>query len=182
MASSFVFVNGRVNIVPEATPFNRGDSNSDKKVDLSDGVFSLEEIARKEVRGGAIDESEKMFLREYGEKIARIMLYGGNSYSRPRDDAPRAMDVHFNPNLDARPYLEAGIDRPRALYVLWPGKGREYLCRGAVLPYLEFTSETRLTDGEFRALLDGPDRPPVPPWLASIVSGGALGKARLEEH
>ena len=40
-ASSFVFVDGRVNIVPDGIPFVRGDSNSDESVNISDPQFTL---------------------------------------------------------------------------------------------------------------------------------------------
>ncbi|MBI4605503.1 MAG: hypothetical protein HY721_26355 [Planctomycetes bacterium] len=40
-ASSFVFVNGLLNIVPDAIPFVRGDSNGDDAVDISDAKFTL---------------------------------------------------------------------------------------------------------------------------------------------
>jgi hypothetical protein len=38
---SFVLVDGRINIIPDAAPFDRGDSNDDARVDLSDAVFTL---------------------------------------------------------------------------------------------------------------------------------------------
>ncbi len=121
----------------------------------------------------------KSILEDYGERLAGVMLYGGNSYLIPRDDAPRVVDVHHNPNDPERPYLEVGIDRPRAVYILYPGKAGEYLCRGAVLPYHEFQSARRLTDGEWKALLDGDARPQVPAWLAPALAAGGIGKAKL---
>jgi len=36
----FVFVNGRIDIIPEGTPF-RGDSNHDLTLDMSDAIFTL---------------------------------------------------------------------------------------------------------------------------------------------
>jgi hypothetical protein len=41
LASSFVFVNGRINIIPDGTPFVRGDSNVDEHVDISDAQYTL---------------------------------------------------------------------------------------------------------------------------------------------
>jgi len=66
--------------------------------------------------------------------------------------------------------LHVGIGRPVALYVLYPWNGGTVLCRGAVLPYHEFVSQTRLTDGEWRALLDSDKRPTAPEWLGFIRS------------
>ena len=60
------------------------------------------------------------------------MFYDGNSYVSPNDDAPRVVDVFSNPNTGK--VLEAGVARPRALYVLYPLKGSESLSwRGASL-------------------------------------------------
>jgi hypothetical protein len=41
IANSFVFVNSRINIIPDGTPFVRGDSNDDGTTDLSDASFTL---------------------------------------------------------------------------------------------------------------------------------------------
>ena len=39
------------------------------------------------------------FLKDYGSWLAGVMLYGGNSYEVPRDDAPCIADVYQNPRL-----------------------------------------------------------------------------------
>jgi hypothetical protein len=41
LASSFVFVNGLVNIIPDGSPFVRGDSNGDLAINISDPQFTL---------------------------------------------------------------------------------------------------------------------------------------------
>jgi hypothetical protein len=109
-----------------------------------------------------------VLLRGYGTELAAIMLYGDNSYLTPQDDAPRVVDVHSNPAR--KQYLEVGIGRPRAFYVLYPWKGGETLCGGSVLPYYEFSHGTRLTDAVWRSLLDTAQRPEVPAWLRPVVS------------
>jgi hypothetical protein len=118
------------------------------------------------------NDEENQFLIAFGESLAGTMFYGGNSYLQPRDDAPRVADIFANPG---KGILQVGIDRPRALWVLYPTKDGEVLCRGAVLPYCEFTAGQRLTDGDWRARLDGPGRPVTPDWLAPIVAPEGLG-------
>ncbi|HUX15283.1 MAG TPA: DUF3160 domain-containing protein, partial [Phycisphaerae bacterium] len=108
----------------------------------------------------------------YGVRIAGIMFYGGNSYVNPRDDAPRIVDVHSDPN--SQRVLEVGIGRPRAIYVLYPYKGGEVLCRGAVMPYYEFPSGERLTDQEWKTLLDSEAAPELPEWVKPIIGPGML--------
>jgi len=139
----------------------------------------LEALAHKQLRGVALSRDEERFLRHYGEQIAGIMLYGGNAYLTPRDDAPRVVDVFANPNAAA--YLEVGIGRARALYVLYPWQGREVLCRGAVLPYYEFTSPERLTDDQWQAMLDSARRPAIPKWVEPIVGGGGITTPKLRK-
>jgi hypothetical protein len=139
----------------------------------------LESLAHKQLRGVPFNPEEKAFLEHYGEQLAAVMLYRGNSYLTPIDDAPRIVDVFSNPN--ARQSLLVGIARPRAIYVLYPYKGGEVLCRGAVLPYYEFRRSERLTDTQWKAMLDSKDRPPLPSWLRPIVVGGKLTRPTLKE-
>jgi hypothetical protein len=135
----------------------------------------LETLAHKQLRGVAFNEREQDFVRGYGKELAAIMFYGGNSYFSPRDDAPRIVDVFSSKSA----HLEVGIGRPRALYVLYPFGGKEVLCRGAVLPYYEFTHSTRLDDRAWKALLDSPNCPAPPDWLQPILPPAA--PKRLKE-
>ncbi len=140
----------------------------------------LETLAHKQLRGRPLSEDDEHFIRAYGCRIAGVMLYGGNAYLVPRDDAPRAIDVHYNPNEGE--YLEVGIARPRALYVLYPYKGGEVLCRGAVMPYYEFAHGERLTDDAWKALLDSDKRPGIPEWVRPIVGSAGIGRPVLKER
>jgi hypothetical protein len=134
----------------------------------------LEAIARKQLAGTALDDDDGSFLLKYGETLAAIMLYGGNSYLDPRDDAPRVADVYWHYILGS---LHAGIGRPRAMYVLYPWQGKDILCKGAVLPYYEFVNQERLTDFEWKRMLDSDNRPDVPKWLRPIICEKGLGPA-----
>ena len=141
---------------------------------LREVCLRLEALAHKQLRGVPFNDRDKAFILRYGEEIAGIMLYGGNSYLTPNDDAPRIVDVYANPTKGA--YLAVGIGRARALYVLYPVKGGEVLCRGAVMPYYEFQNPKRLTDTEWLELLDSPKRPGIPAWVKPIVAGRELHK------
>jgi hypothetical protein len=135
---------------------------------------TLELISKKQLKGQDLTEYEP-FVEKYGEKIARIMLYGGNSYIEPKDDSTKIADVCYNPTL-SKGYLHAGIGRPRTLYVLYPWQGRQILCKGAVMPYYEFAHDTRLNDTEWKELLDSAQRPDVPDWLKEVISDNGLSK------
>jgi len=139
----------------------------------------LEVIAHKQLRKVEFNESENEFIKNYGVNIAEIMLYGGNSYSMPKDDAPRIVDVFANP--ERKEFLCVGISRPRKIFVLYHWKGENILCVGAVLPYYEFISKTRLTDGEWKKILDSKDRPHILDWQKEIINGGNLEKPYLND-
>jgi len=126
----------------------------------------LEALAHKQLRQATFSDEENRFLRNYGKQLAGVMLYGGNSYLSPRDDAPRIVDVFTN-STEGR-HLLAGIGCPRLLYVLYPWRGKEVFCRGAVMPYYEFTHNRRLTDAEWKGLLGSASAPPAPSWLKPI--------------
>lgn len=139
----------------------------------------LKLISEKQLKGQDFTEFES-FIESYGEKIARIMLYGGNSYLEPKDDSPKMADVFYNPINEK--CLHAGICRPRTLYVLYPWRGQQVLCAGAVMPYYEFAHETRLTDTEWKQLLDSPQRPDVPDWLKEIISDKSFSKPSFKKE
>jgi hypothetical protein len=134
-------------------------------------VLRLEAMAEKQLRGASWNDDETELLRDYGHVLAAAMLYGGNAYESPRDDAPRVASVFADLRDPSKPsYFQVAVARPRALYLLYPWKGGEVLCRGAVMPYREFSRGARLTDSEWAALSSTPDAPSVPEWMASITA------------
>jgi len=124
-------------------------------------AVKLESLTHKQLRGAAFSGDEQRFILDYGKDLAHVMFYGGNSYMDPRDDAPRIVDIHRQQGKS----LEVGIGRPRVLWVVYPWKGTDVLCRGAVLPYYEFASSDRLTDKKWLELLDSNDAPDQPRWV-----------------
>ncbi len=56
--NSFVFVNGRVNIVPDVTVFIRGDTNDDKAIDLTDALIVLGYLFKGETRPSCFDAAD----------------------------------------------------------------------------------------------------------------------------
>jgi len=57
--------------------------------------------------------------------------------------------------------------------VEFPWKGMDILCRGAVMPYYEFTTTERLDDDSWKAKLDKADSPPaIPEWLDPLLADG----------
>lgn len=147
-------------------PTNTSTSMDSKWSDLKDICRRLESLSHKQLRGLPFNKEEEEFIKGYGDRLGHIMLYESNSYEEPRDDAMRIVDVYSNPNLNK--VLEVGIGRPRRIWVLYPAAGGDILCQGAVMPYYEFASDERLTDGEWRTLLDSDRAPVLPDWSALL--------------
>jgi hypothetical protein len=122
----------------------------------------LQIIAHKQLRGVDLNQTENELIEHYGEYIKFFMLCNGIT----EDNAPRIADV-FSNSQNGR-YLHAGIGRPRKMYVLYPWKGNHVLCKGAVLPYYEFTRRERLTRDEWQSLLDSDKRPDSPKWFQPL--------------
>lgn len=136
----------------------------------------LETLAHKQLRGIQFGGRDNHFITSYGKELAAVMLYGGNSYSFPRDDAPRVASVFTNPKKEK--HLHAAIGRAQAFFVLYPVGGTEVLCRGAVMPYYEFLHPEILDDATWQALLN--TRPPVPNWVNTIISPATSPQIKKE--
>lgn len=143
------------------------DANRDRWDELASVTRKLEALAHKQIRQQPWSAEDEKFLRAYGARIAKVMGYEGNSYLAPNDDAPRWTDVHHNSPHDYS--LAVAVGRPRIIYVLYPWNGMEILCQGAVMPYYEYRSQQRLTDAEWKQLLDSPSAPAQPAWLQTYV-------------
>ncbi len=141
--------------------------------DLLSLTQKLESRAHRQLRGIEPDEEEANFIVGYGEILGGILFYDGNSYHIPRDDAPLAAAVF---NRAGGQFLIAGTGRPREIRVLYPWKGKEILCRGAILPFHAELSPAPLTDVEWRSLLDSEKPPVVPDWLKPLLSPDAPAK------
>ncbi|MES2997030.1 MAG: DUF3160 domain-containing protein [Verrucomicrobiota bacterium] len=121
----------------------------------------LEMIVARQLLGGELDAEDSVFLRKYGESLAEIMLYDENSWLNPKDDAPRVAAVFNQP---AEGFLLAGVGRPQEIRVLYPWKGKEIECVGAVMPFRETRARKHMTDEEWKTLLDGTGKPAAPSW------------------
>lgn len=128
---------------------------------------TLETMAHKQLRGAAWSDRDEAFFEAYGERLCEVMGYP--TVYGAEDDAPRAVEVYVSREPGTgQQHLLVATGRPTAMYLLYPWDGGEILCRGVVLPYHEFARGRRLTDDDWRALLDSPDAPALPAWSREL--------------
>ena len=127
----------------------------------------LEVLAHKQLRGVNFSKKDNYFLTDFGEKLASVMLCDGYGYHGSNNEAPHIVPDYFNQEKNT--YFYSGTGRPRLMYVLYPYKGKEILCMGAVIPYYEFVSPIGLTDEQWKNRFDDDERPESPVWLKPII-------------
>jgi hypothetical protein len=134
--------------------------------DLEETCLRLASLAHKQMRGLSPRAEEHEWLQYFGVVLAE---FTDCHFSAPRDNVPIAARVFTNPSLEKA--LTVGIGRPTFLYVLYPWKGKDILCRGAVLPYLERHDWKTFTDAEWQTTLHHPESPAIQPdWLKPLLS------------
>lgn len=126
----------------------------------------LRMLAEKQLNNERFDEEDRDFIVTYGRHLAPLMFHLPSPSATPRDDVPRIVTVVCDPSENE--YLEVGVGRPQIIYVLYPTERGEVFCRGAILPYYEFLSPKRLTNVEWKQILDSSDSPAQPEWVTSF--------------
>jgi|GEM_PF-4077093 len=154
---------------PLAAPRNE-DTLVQQWLALINVTRQLEALSHKQLRGMDWNPSEANFIRTYGERIAFVMGYFGNSWEIPRDDSLRVAVVGDDPSSGT--YQHVGIARAHSLYVLYPWKGQLALRQGAIMPFQVRTLPQRLNDNEWMEYLNQ-NQARFPDWLQPIVEENA---------
>jgi len=126
----------------------------------------LGDISQKELRGIELDARDEEIIAKFGERLGSIMSYDAEGWKFPRDDAPEVAPVFNQPGQGM---LMGAVGRPREIRVLYPWKDEEIECMGSILPFHEFRSDRHLTDGEWKAMLDGSNPPASPDWMQPLM-------------
>lgn len=145
---------------------NGQPSLKDRWLDLVTLCAELGDISHKELRGLELSSEDEEGIGNFGERLGTIMGYEAEGWKHPRDDAPAAAAVFNQPG---KGMLIGAVARPREIRVLYPWKGEELECTGAILPFHEFRSDRHLSDGEWKTMLDGPNPPASPDWLQPLM-------------
>ncbi len=117
----------------------------------------LEAMAHKELRGIEWNEIDKEFLGLYGLKL-HIAIEGD-----PVRDAAVART-----GTDGKTLI-AAAGPSRVLWVNYPWKGKNILCKGAVMSFYSFEADKPMTDTEWDAKLQAKPAPKPPEWLQPLL-------------
>jgi hypothetical protein len=131
----------------------------------------LAEIARKEVAGEPVSHDELYWMQENFDSALWHIRYEAEFWvTDPPQTVALVADVASNPNAGA--VLEEAIGPVDLIYVIANGPNGLHLTRGGVYSYYEFVLpiDQRLTDDDWRAMVDSGNIPPRPDWVSLFFS------------
>ncbi len=135
------------------------DSAKEDLARLQEMALTLVEISEKELQNEALTEEEYDFIRAYGGNLEHfwkeanqdMVEYLNYSYQSP---CPVVADIATDPNGSV---LEVASGKAQRMYVVFPLDGELHIGSGSVYSFYQFEQpiSERLTDEEWRAMLDG---------------------------
>mgnify|MGYP001078117718 CR=1 FL=1 len=160
---------------------------------LGDLARSFQAMAEKELRGEPLTDEEYETIRFYGGELEHLTMaaadkpeeeegVGGQVMPEEEPQAAVIADVATDPDPNgdgaADPVvLEVAVGRIDHLHAVVPvieddGSITLQVSRGGVFSYFEFRwpAEDRLTDEQWREMLDNDEAPPRPEWIVSFFS------------
>jgi hypothetical protein len=158
---------------------------------LGELVRSFQTMAEKELRGEPLTEQEHETIRFYGGELEHLTMASADTPGESEDGAAQVMpeeepqaaviaDVATDPDPDGdgmpNPVvLELGVGRIDHLHAVVPlieedGSITLQVAKGGVFSYYEFEwpADDRLSDEQWREMLDADEAPPRPTWIGSF--------------
>ena len=130
----------------------------------------LIKISQEELEGKALSESDYEFIRNFGQALNSIVV----GVEAKGKETTLVADVHTdtNPPMEV---LEEGVGYvDLALVAYKVPDGRIILGAGPTLSYYEFRwpmEQGRLTDEQWKEILESGQQPPRPDWIDSFYAG-----------
>lgn len=132
-------------------------------------VTMCREVAEKEMAGEEVTEFDYGRIEYYGGSLEGLMLScaGGDLLSEADKDMALVVDVHTGMGE----VLQEATGRVAVIHVVVPIEGELYLTRGGIYTQYEFTqpSSNRLTDEQWREMLNNGEQPPLAEWTESFM-------------
>jgi hypothetical protein len=168
------------------------EQDDDSLQRLSELARTLQGLAEKELRGEPLTDHEYETIRYYGGELEHLTMAAADL---PEDESPEASawpeeepqaaviaDVATDPDPQgdgsANPVvLEVGVGRIDHLHAVVPlieedGSMNLQVAKGAVFSYYEFEwpADDRLSDEQWREMLEKGEAPPRPAWTTSFYT------------
>jgi hypothetical protein len=123
-------------------------------------------MARKELAGEPLTYDELYFLQEnFGRNLFYIRLGLEEWITNPPENTALVADIASN--AASNEVLHIAIANPDLIYVITNSPYGLTLTRGAVYSYYEFITDldSRMTDDQWRHLVEAGNTPPRPNWI-----------------
>jgi len=132
-------------------------------------------ISDKELAGALLTEEEYKLIEGIAHRFGALLRFPHywDVTERFQAEADKEMPVVADvfTNVDAGEVLEEAVGHPFTIVAVCPVAGQPTVCRGITYSYYEFRRpmNQRLTDEEWRKLLDQPTAPSRPAWTQAFV-------------
>ncbi len=139
-------------------------------------LLFLLNAAERELNGEPLTNEDYERIKYYGGELEAITLAAADQEGegRPFFEEDEQAAVVADVATGAGQVLEEGVGRVFEIYVTVPnGAGGLHIAKGGIFSYYEFPrniNDGRLTDEEWRAMLDAGTAPPQPAWTGAFVS------------
>ncbi len=139
----------------------------------------LLEASKKELRGEMFTNEEFEKLTWIGGSIEYLTfrIFGGNDHLPEKERLVAVVADVYNYNGE---FLEEGVGMADEIYVVVEINGKPYLSRGAVFSYYEFTSDSPMTDEEWKEQVSAGKAPERPEWMKEIIIRSTLLESKKE--
>ena len=137
-------------------------------------LVQLEIIAEKEVNGKKVSEEEYELIWNIGELLSSIISFPKEVMekisSQTDEQAAVVADVHTD--INTKQVLQEATGLPSNIFVMIKNRNGKKILRGPVFSYYEFKHpmNDRLTDEDWKTMLETGDIPNRPEWIGSFFS------------
>ena len=132
-------------------------------------LASLIRISKDELEGKELSESDYEFIRNFGQELDSTVV----GVETEGKETTIVADVHTDANPPEQVLEEAVGYVELALVCYKVPDGRIILGAGPTLSYYEFKQpvDERLTDEQWKEMLESGEQPPRPEWIQSFYAG-----------
>lgn len=131
----------------------------------------LADAARRELTGEGLTEDDHYFI-QYGYGSLLFGIRDDVQVLQEGPPKPVALVTDIASNGATREVLQVAVGGADYIYVVIPTPNGLQVARGGVYSYYEFVNQdgARMTDEEWRALVETGNVPPRPEWVSAFVS------------